>query len=116
MGGNYSNQNSGSFLMPWDVTSSGTEGNVDVPVSSGTASKMILRLPAALGATETATLTLRKNGADTLLTCTIPGSGTSCSDTTDTVTFADGDLLSIRYNETNAPNARVKYSILYQAP
>jgi hypothetical protein len=115
MGGNHSNQGSGVFLMPWDITQSGTEGNVNVPVSSGTASKLVFTVSAALtGAT--ATITVRQNGSDTALTCTIPDGGSSCTNLVDSVTFADGDLLSLRYNETNNPNVRIKYSILYQAP
>jgi hypothetical protein len=116
MGGNHSNQGSGVFLMPWDITQSGTEGNVNVPVSSGTASKLILVVSPALGVGQTATLTLRQNGADTALTCTIAASASSCTDLVDSVAFADGDLLSLRYNETGNPNARIKYSILYEAP
>jgi hypothetical protein len=100
--------------MPWDTTSSDTESFVDVPVTAGVASKMVFRSE-TLTAGQTATLTLRKNGADTALTCTITSSSTAatCTDFTHTVTFADGDLLSIRYNETGNPNTRVKYSFQY---
>jgi hypothetical protein len=31
-------------------------------------------------------------------------------------TFADGDLISLRYNESSNINPRIKFSILYQAP
>ena len=61
-------------------------------------------------------LTLRKNGAATALTCTIVDGASSCSDLVNSVAFADGDLLSLGYTETNNPNVRIKYSILYQAP
>lgn|GEM_PF-4782773 len=59
---------------------------------------------------------MRKNGASTALTCTIAALGSSCTDLVNSVTFADGDLMSILYSESGNPNVRVKYSILYQAP
>jgi hypothetical protein len=106
----------GNFLMPWDITQSGTEANQNVPVSSGTASKLVMAVSANLGATETATLTIRRNGVNTALTCTIPSGSSTCSNLVSSEAFANGDLLSILYNEVNGPNVRVKYSILYRAP
>jgi hypothetical protein len=41
------------------------------------------------------TMTLRKNGANTSVTCTISNLATQCSDTTHTAVFAAGDLISI---------------------
>jgi hypothetical protein len=64
----------------------------------------------------TASLTLRKNGADTALTCTISAGQSSCTNLVSSVTFANGDLLSLRYDETGNPNVRIKYSIVYKAP
>jgi len=113
--GNHPNVANGQFLMPWDITQSATESSEDVPVAAGTASKLIFRIGTALTSSQTATITLRKNGGDTALTCTIPNSGSSCTDYTNTVTYADGDSLSIEYNETGStsPGGRVKYSFLY---
>jgi hypothetical protein len=102
--------------MPWDITQSGTEGNVNVPVSSGVASKLFLNVATNLAAGTTATLTLRKNGVNTALTCTIPVGSSSCSDLVNSVAFVNGDLLSIQYAETGNPDRRIKYTILYQAP
>lgn len=51
------------------------------------------------GNTNTLAFTVRKNGADTAVTCTITGNGstaTTCSDTTHTFTTAANDLLSIK--------------------
>ena len=101
--------------MPWDITQSGTEASVNVPVSSGTVSKLVLHVSGTLSGA-TATLIVRKNGANTSVTCTIPDGASTCMDLVNTVTFADGDLLSLLYNETGNPNVRIKYSILYQAP
>ena len=47
---------------------------------------------------------------------TRPAGQSSCTNLASSVTFANGDLLSLRYDETGAPNVRIKYSILYQAP
>ncbi len=44
------------------------------------------------------TFTVRKNAADSAVTCTIVGDGTlrQCSDTTNVAPFAAGDLVAIR--------------------
>jgi hypothetical protein len=51
------------------------------------------------------TFTVRKNGADTAVTCTIVGNGTlrTCSDTSHTAAFVAGDLISIRVSDVNNP-------------
>jgi hypothetical protein len=45
---------------------------------------------------QTYAFTLRKNGADTALTCTISEAETACKDTSNTVTGTPGDRLSIK--------------------
>lgn len=67
LGGNYSNPSNETFLPPGELTV-GPEQNTNLPVSSGTASKLIVLLDGALGVGESATITLRKNAADTALT------------------------------------------------
>jgi hypothetical protein len=114
MTGNYDNPGDNVYLVPNDIVNSGTIGNADIPMSSGTARKLIFRATTPAGAT--ATLTVYKNGAATALTCTIAASGTGCQDLVNSVTFADGDTLALRYDETGSPSIRVKLSILYQAP
>jgi hypothetical protein len=112
---------SDQFLVPWDITQSATEGFQDVPVSAGTAARLIFQVGsptapggiATLSGSQTATLTLRKNGADTLLTCTIPNNGSSCTNSVNNVTFVDGDSLTLRYTEAGNPNVRVKYSFQF---
>jgi hypothetical protein len=32
------------------------------------------------------------------------------------VAFVNGDLMSIRYNESGSPNNRPRFTIVYQAP
>jgi hypothetical protein len=105
-----------SYVTWDDNAQSATEGDANLPVSSGTASKLIVATSANLGGGASITLTVRRNGADTTLGCTIIAGQNSCTDLVDSVTFTDGQFLSIRYNETGGPNVRVKYSILYRAP
>jgi hypothetical protein len=113
----------GNYLMPWDITQNTTEANEDVVVPAGTARKLVFKLGTALVANQTAKLTIRKNGVDTALTCTITGAAggvSSCTDSVNVITFADGDMLSILYNETatggaSTPNTRVKYMFLFAA-
>jgi hypothetical protein len=90
--------------------------HVDVPVSSGTSEKLVLRVSANLAVGTSATLTLRKNHANTALTCTIGAGQSTCTDLAHQIAFGDGDTLSIRYNETGTPNVRVTYSLQYRTP
>jgi hypothetical protein len=63
----------------------------------------------------TVTVTIRKNGVDTPLTCTIPAASTTCKNATDFVVFDDNDLLSMRWNETAASNVSPKVAFRYAA-
>jgi len=116
IGGNYANTGTNSFLMPWSATTSTTEANVNVPLPSGTASKLVVSLTAAPGAGGSATIRIRKNGSTTPLTCTVSGVATTCSDTVNTVTFNNGDLLSILYTETGAAAFRIRFAFEYNSP
>jgi hypothetical protein len=115
LGGNYTNTGDGNFLSPFNP-SAGSEDNTNLPVPSGTASKLIVNVGSALGAGSSVTLTLRKNGVDTGLTCTVAAGQASCVDMVHLVVFADGDLMSVRYNESGNPNNRPRFTIVYQAP
>jgi hypothetical protein len=80
-----------------------TQGISDVPLSAGTLSHLLVSVdlnPACTTGTCGYTFVVCVNqncGTTPVLTCTIADStvGTSCSDTTDTVTIADGDIVSI---------------------
>ncbi len=54
-------------------------------------------------------ITLRRNGVDTALTCTISGSATSCSDKTHVAPVEVGDILSYREVASNSPAGAVFY-------
>jgi collagen triple helix repeat protein len=114
IGGNVTNPENGDFLTPWGSASSVFEASNSSPVSSGTASKLEVALPG--NAVSTITVTIRKDGADTALTCTILAGNSTCADLAHSVTFTDGQMLSVGYAEATAQVLRVKWSILYTAP
>ncbi len=116
IGGNYANAGTNRFLVPWDTTTTGTEANANVPLPQGTAERLIVSLTTAPGVGHSATITVRKNGANTALTCTVAGTDTSCSDVSDAVTFADGDLLSVLYTESGAAGSRIRFGFEYRSP
>lgn len=79
------------------ATLSTTESDVQngIPVNA-TVVNLFVQQSVAIGSGNTAVYTLRKNGSDQALTCTIAGvSATSCSDTADSFNVAQVDLLSI---------------------
>lgn len=116
IGGNYPNTGNNLFLIPWGNTSSATEDNANIPLPSGTASKLVVSRVVAPGAGHSITVTIRKNGVNTALTCTISGTATTCTDTADSVTFSDGDLLSILHTETSAASSRIRFAFEYNSP
>jgi hypothetical protein len=116
IGGNYPNTATNNFLMPWGSTTNATEANVSVPLPSGTARKLVVNLTAAPGIGGSATIMIRKNGGNTALTCTVSDTANTCAGTTNSVTFSDGDLLSVLYTETNAIAARIRFAFEYNSP
>lgn len=80
---------------------SGTAANYNrafVAPCSGTIRSLFAQLDGACGSGNQIAITVRKNGADTTLTCTISGaSATSASDLTNSFTVAAGDLLAIKF-------------------
>jgi len=76
---------------------------------SGELSDLYVRLDNSPGGTNSYTFTIRINGVDSTLTCTILGSATSCSDIdlSHSVTFAAGDLIAVKADPSSpAPTAR----------
>jgi len=116
IGGNYANAGTGRFLVPWGNTTTGTEADGSIPMPSGTAGKLVVSLTIAPGAGHSATVTIRKNGVNTSLSCTVSGASTTCADTTDIVAFSDGDLLSVQYTEVSAAGSRIRFGLQYNAP
>jgi hypothetical protein len=97
-----------TFMGMFGLTSA-TESIAQVPVqASGTVSNFDVRTSAPPSAGDSWTFTLRKNGTDQSITCTISGaSETQCGDASNTVSFSSGDLISIQIVPTSAPDASV---------
>lgn len=74
-----------------------TESNWDFPIpKAGTLKNFYVRVKSNT-ANQACTLTIRKNGADTALTLTVPSSTSGTfSDTSNTVSVAAGDLITIK--------------------
>ncbi len=53
------------------------------------------------------TITLFKNGSATAATCTITSGGTSCTDSTHSVTFSTGDLIAVQIQNASASFVRM---------
>lgn len=74
-----------------------TEANVQAPMArAGTASQLHTYVTAAPAAGQTYIFTLRKNTADTAVTCTISNPATACSDASNSVAYAVGDIFTLK--------------------
>jgi len=84
------------FMWPWADNDAwvGVEQVILVPVA-GTLSKLRVRHDTIATDVNTA-FTVRKNGIDTALTCTIAAAGQAASDTTNSVAVAAGDRVSVK--------------------
>lgn len=77
---------------------------------AGTITKLIANYPTGAG-TGTYTITLRKNGADTALTCQIVSAATQCTDTTDSVSFNPGDTYGYKVVPTSTPTSNSEWEV-----
>jgi hypothetical protein len=99
-----------SYLGPFLTSSpTSTESNVQqiMPIA-GTIANLAVKIGTAPGSgSNSYTLTIRKNGAagSPSLTCEIEGSSTSCIDSTHTLSFAAGDLLSLQIVPASNPDS-----------
>lgn len=79
------------------ATRNTTESVVQWPAPcSGTIKNLLASTDTTPTAGQTITITARKNGSDTTMTCQITSAGRSASDTTHTFTVVAGDLISIK--------------------
>ncbi len=84
-----------------------TEDNVvDIMPVARTLQNLRVYLNGSPGAGQSYTVTVRVNGADTAIGCVISDSATTGFDTTDTVTVAAGDRISIKVVTSGSANAR----------
>jgi hypothetical protein len=63
--------------------------------AGGTLSNFTATLGSSSGATGPVVFTVFKNGTATSVTCSIPVPANSCSDSSDTITFAAGDTFAL---------------------
>ena len=92
-----------SFGSPAGTSAvSSTESSVQTlsPARSISAANLAVQTTAAPGSGNSVTVTLRANGANTALACTISGAATTCSDTADAPTLAAGSALSLGVSST----------------
>jgi hypothetical protein len=86
------------------IPASATE--IDLPLGASTISSLHIKSSVA----SSGSFTVMKNGAATVLTCTLNNT-TTCGDLTDTVLFNDGDTIAFRFVPTSASNARIALSV-----
>jgi hypothetical protein len=96
---------SGDFIGMFTGNSSSTESDVQniLPVN-GTFGNFFAYVTAAPSVGNSWVFTVRKNGVSSTVTCTISGTSQSCSDTTHTLSFTQGDLISIQATTPNHPS------------
>lgn len=87
------------FVGMGTVTTSDTNASIDpiMPIA-GTFSKLRVLSEYVPGGSESIIVTLRKNAANTSLTCTVTSAATTCSDTTNSVSVVQGDKLVFAVN------------------
>ena len=96
---NYSN-----ILQPSATSATEADELVEAALAT-TVSKLVVTLGVAPGSGKSWTFTLRKNGADTGLTCTISDTATTASDLVNTVSYAVGDTLTLKIVPSGTPTA-----------
>jgi hypothetical protein len=72
-----------------------TTNDLRHPVPAGIAKNLRVNLGTAPGVGETITVTVQQNGVNGIMTCTVTGAATTCTDTANATTFAAGDTISV---------------------
>lgn len=92
------------YSLSGGTTGGGTEANNQSITDSMTITKLAVKLNFAPGAGKSRAYTLRVNGADTALTCTIADTAVSCS-ATGSIAISDDDLVATSDVPTGTPTA-----------
>jgi hypothetical protein len=95
-----------SFFSPSGISTAGaTEAPVQIlsPGVAATARNLSVRLDSSPGPAASRAFTLRVNGADTALTCTIVNAGQTCTSGGASVAVPAGSLLSLENDASAAP-------------
>jgi hypothetical protein len=85
-----------AFAGPGIETVNTTEENFFVAPTAGTITKMYAHLGTAPGGADTVAYTLRINGADKTVTCTISAANTTANDTAHTEAVSAGDQICVK--------------------
>jgi hypothetical protein len=83
------------YMVPGSGTAGATELKVPVP-RAGTLRNLFVKGVTAPGAMHSDVFTVRVNGMDTGLTCTVSGTATTANDSLDSVSVAAGDQVSLK--------------------
>ena len=103
----------GMFQAGTSTTESQFQQNVPF---DGTLANLYVRAEGTVGGTSIV-YTVRKNDADTAVTCTMTSAQSTCSDTANSVAFSAGDLISIGSAKTGATTPQVtRWTAQYFAP
>lgn len=102
-----------NYQFPWcgnsqlTTTWNATEANrSNVVAVAGRIKGLYARISVAAGAAKSRTFTVRKNGADTSITCIISGAAdTSCTDTANSFSVVPGDYISLSATPVGTPAA-----------
>jgi|SRR5262245_26830153 len=96
----------GPLVGPVTLAASSAAGFRTVVPRAGTIKNLFAAVSAAPGASKSWAFTVRKNGVDQSLTCTISGaSATSASDVANSFTVAAGDEIEIKVAPSGTPTA-----------
>jgi hypothetical protein len=107
-GGDSCTLNGGSMTEYLGMFGAGCAGNSEADAqlampATGALQELHATLSAAPGAGNSVTFTVRKNGTNTPVSCTISGAATACADAVNAVGFGTGDLISVQMTETGVP-------------
>lgn len=105
------------YFSPFTGTNGATESNNELVFPfSGTVKNFYISLKTAPGSGKTQIVMVRKNEADTTLTCTVADTNTACNDTTHSFTVAAADRLTLKISGTGTPaNTSHSFGITFLA-
>lgn len=91
---------------------SSTYSRVSMPAPQAcTLKNLFVLMGAAQPAGGTLVITAFVNGADTALTCAVSAGGTTCNDTTHTVSIAQGDLVAVHAANNSGTGASTYFNV-----
>lgn len=97
--------------------SGGTSNTVSIPNAAGVLTSLLVNLDTAPGGALTDTAALNINGTDQIITCSITGSATSCSDALHFVSNNGTGKMSLKFNiPATAASTGVNWSVQYCTP